>query len=221
MKMTLKKFPLAIAAASLTFVAACDPATGPNQNQNAQQGALIGALGGAVVSGIANRDEDNRTRNQRIVLGAALGGGAGALIGNNLDRQAEELRRELRSDVGVSNNGSNLVVVLSQDLLFATNSTQVSGISRNELAIVANSLNKFPNTTVNVIGHTDNVGDASFNQGLSERRAQSVSSILINAGVASSRIRSIGAGENSPIASNLNASGRQMNRRVEIIITPN
>ena len=121
----------------------------------------------------------------------------------------------------VSNNGNNLVVVLSQDLLFATNSTQVSGTSQNELRIVANSLNQYPNTTVNVIGHTDNVGDASFNQGLSERRAQAVASILRGGGVSGNRIRSIGAGENNPIASNLNAAGRQMNRRVEIVITPN
>ena len=145
----------------------------------------------------------------------------GAGVGNSLDRQAEELRRALRNDVGVSNNGNNLVVVLSQDLLFATNSTQVSGVSQNELRIVANSLNQYPNTTVNVIGHTDNVGEASFNQGLSERRASAVSSILIGGGVSPNRIRSIGAGENNPIASNLNEAGRQMNRRVEIVITPN
>ena len=219
--MTFTKFPLVLAAASMTFVAACDPATAPNQAQNAQQGAVIGAVGGAVTGLILNRDDDRRGRNQAALIGAALGATAGAAIGNNLDRQAEELRRQLRSDVGVSNNGENLVVVLSQDLLFATGSTAVSAVSQNELFIVANSLNRFPNTTVNVIGHTDNVGDAAFNQGLSERRAQAVSSILINGGVAPSRIRAIGAGENNPIASNLNASGRALNRRVEIIITPN
>jgi outer membrane protein OmpA-like peptidoglycan-associated protein len=97
----------------------------------------------------------------------------------------------------------------------------VSGTSQNELRIVANSLNQYPNTTVNVIGHTDNVGDAAFNQGLSERRAQAVTAILIGGGVSPARIRSIGAGENNPIASNLNEAGRQMNRRVEIVITPN
>lgn len=219
--MTFTKFPLVLAAASMTFVAACDPATAPNQAQNAQQGAVIGAVGGAVTGLILNRDDDRRGRNQAALIGAALGATAGAAIGNNLDRQAEELRRQLRSDVGVSNNGENLVVVLSQDLLFATGSTAVSAVSQNELFIVANSLNRFPNTTVNVIGHTDNVGDAAFNQGLSERRAQAVSNILINGGVAPSRIRAIGAGENNPIASNLNASGRALNRRVEIIITPN
>lgn len=218
--MMISKLPLALAAASLTFVAACDP-TGPNQNQNAQQGALIGALGGAAIGAIANRDDSNRERNQAAIIGAALGAGAGAAIGNNLDKQAEELRRQLRNDVGVSNNGTDLRVVLSQDLLFATNSTSVSSVSQNELRIVASSLNNYPNTTVNVIGHTDNVGSAEFNQDLSQRRAQAVAAVLLNGGVAPSRVRSLGAGENQPVASNLNAAGRQANRRVEIIITPN
>ncbi len=214
------KFPLVLAAASLSIVAACDT-TGPNQMQNTQQGALIGAGAGAVIGALANDDGSIRERNQSALIGAALGAGVGAGIGNSLDRQAEELRRQLRSDVGVSNNGNNLVVVLSQDLLFATNSTQVSAVSQNELRIVANSLNQYPDTTVNVIGHTDNVGEASFNQDLSERRAEAVSGILIGGGVSPIRIRSIGAGENNPIASNLNDAGRQMNRRVEIVITPN
>lgn len=218
--MKLTKFPLALAAASLTFVAACDPA-GPNEMQNTQQGAMIGAGAGALLGAITNNDGTVRERNQAALIGAALGAGVGAGVGNSLDRQAEELRRALRSDVGVSNNGNNLVVVLSQDLLFATNSTQVSGASQNELRIVANSLRQYPNTTVNVIGHTDNVGDAAFNQGLSERRAQAVAAILMSSGVSPARVRSIGAGENNPIASNLNAAGRQMNRRVEIVITPN
>lgn len=218
--MKISKFPLVVAAASLVFVTACAD-TGPNQNQKAQQGAIIGALGGAAIGAITNSDRSNRDRNRAAILSAAVGAGAGALIGNNLDKQAEELRRSLRSDVGVSNNGSNLVVVLSQDLLFATDSTAVSGLSRNELSIVAQSLNRYPNTTINVIGHTDNVGDASYNLDLSQRRAQAVSSVLINGGVAPSRIRAIGRGEDQPIASNLNAAGRQANRRVEIIITPN
>ena len=219
--MMISKLPLVAAAASLTFVAACDTATGPNQRQNTQQGALIGALGGAAVGAIANRDESNRERNQAALIGAALGAGVGAAVGDNLDRQAEELRRQLRSDVGVSNNGRNLVVVLSQDLLFATNSTAVSGVSQRELGIVANSLNNYPDTTVNVIGHTDNVGSAAFNQDLSQRRAQAVASVLINGGVSSSRIRTLGAGLTQPVASNATPEGRQANRRVEIVITPN
>ena len=218
--MTFRKIPLVLAASAMTFVAACDPA-GPNENNNARQGAIIGGFSGAALGAIANSDESSRERNQAALIAGVFGAAAGAAIGNNLDKQAEELRRSLRSDVGVSNNGSNLVVVLSEDLLFATNSTRLSGTSQNELLTVANSLNRYPNTRVNVIGHTDNVGGAAFNQGLSERRAQAVANILLNGGVSSSRVRTLGAGEGQPIASNLNASGRQMNRRVEIVITPN
>lgn len=218
--MTFTKLPLVLAAASLTFVAACDQ-TGPNQMQNTQQGALIGAAGGAVLGAITNNDGSVRERNQAALVGAALGAGVGAGVGNSLDRQAEDLRRQLRNDVGVSNNGRDLRVVLSQDLLFATNSTQLSGTAQNELRIVAGSLQQYPDTTINVIGHTDNVGDAAFNQGLSERRAQAVSGVLLSGGVSPTRVRSIGAGENQPVASNLNEAGRQANRRVEIVITPN
>ena len=85
---------------------------------------------------------------------------------------------------------------------------------------MAGSLNRYPNTTVNVVGHTDNTGEAAYNQSLSERRAQAVASVLISAGVSPARIRSIGRGEDQPVASNLTAEGRQQNRRVEIIITP-
>ncbi|WP_296423243.1 OmpA family protein [Yoonia sp.] len=218
--MKISKFPLVLAAASLTLVAACDPA-GPNGYEKTQQGALIGAGVGALAGAITNNNGTVRERNQALLIGAALGAGAGAAIGNNLDKQEEELRRQLGNNVGIVNNGSNLVVTLSQDILFATNSTAVSGVSRNDLVTVASSLNRYPNTTVNVIGHTDNVGDASYNFDLSQRRAQAVSSVLISAGVSPARIRSIGRGEDQPIASNLDARGRQANRRVEIIITPN
>ena len=218
--MILSKIPLAIAASALVLVAACDPGA-PNNSQNTRQGAVIGALGGAAAGALVGGDGTVRERNRAALVGAALGAGVGAGIGNNLDRQAEELRRALRNDVGVSNNGQNLVVVLSQDLLFATGSTQVSAQSQNDLLIVAQSLNNYPNSTVNVIGHTDNVGSAAFNQDLSERRAMAVAGVLRSGGVSPVRIRSIGAGLNQPIASNATEQGRQQNRRVEIIITPN
>ncbi len=162
--MILSKFPLAIAASALLLVAACDPGA-PNQSQNTRQGAMIGALGGAAAGALIGNDGTVRDRNRAALIGAALGAGVGGGIGNNLDRQAEELRRALRSDVGVSNNGNNLVVVLSQDLLFATNSTQVGAQSQNDLMIVARSLTNYPDSTVNVIGHTDNVGSASVQSG--------------------------------------------------------
>lgn len=214
--MTPMKITFGLAA--LALVAACEP-TNPNNNQNRDQGALIGAGVGALTGIIAGDSVDERRRN--AVLGAAIGAAGGAVIGNQLDRQEEELRRSLGGNVGIVNNGNNLTVTLPQDILFDTNSTAVSGFAQNDLRTLANSINQYPNTTVNVIGHTDNVGEAAFNFDLSQRRAQAVTSVLLNAGVAPNRIRSIGRGEDAPIATNLTAEGRQQNRRVEIVITPN
>ena len=214
--MTPMKFTIGLA--TLALVAACQT-TNPNNNQNRDQGALIGAGVGALAGIIAGDSVDERRRN--AVLGAAIGATGGAVIGNQLDRQEEELRRSLGGNVGIVNNGSNLTVTLPQDILFATNSTAVSASAQSDVRTLANSINQYPNTTVNVIGHTDNVGDAAFNLDLSQRRAQAVTSVLLNAGVSPSRVRSIGRGEDAPIATNLSAEGRQQNRRVEIVITPN
>ena len=218
--MTRKKIPMIFAASALVFVTACD-GTAPNGNQNAQRGALIGAGVGALTGLLNNRNGSRGNRIEGVIQGAAIGAAGGALIGNQLDKQEEELRAQLGPQVGIVNTGDNLIVTLPQDILFATNSTAVSGASQRDLATLANSINQYPNTTVNVVGHTDNVGDASFNFDLSQRRAQAVTSVLINSGVSPSRIRSIGRGEDAPIATNLTAEGRQQNRRVEIVITPN
>ena len=217
--MSLVKLPLALAAASVLVLTACEAPLPGQGNQNTQQGAVVGAGIGALLGAVTGDNRDERIRNAAI--GAVIGGGLGAAGGANLDRQEAELRSQLGSNVGIVNNGQSLVVTLPQDILFAVDSTALTGALQNDLFSVAASLNRYPDTTVNVIGHTDNTGAASYNQDLSQRRAQAVASVLINAGVAPQRIRSIGRGEDSPIASNLTPEGRQQNRRVEIIITPN
>ena len=85
---------------------------------------------------------------------------------------------------------------------------------------VASSLNRYPNSTIEVIGHTDNTASAAYNQDLSQRRASAVANVLIKSGVPGGRVAAYGRGEDQPIASNLSASGRAQNRRVEIIIRP-
>jgi len=216
--MTFFKLPLVVAVSSLALVSACST-TGPNGNEQARSGAIIGAGLGALTGLIAG--DTAQERRNGALAGAILGAGGGAAIGNRLDQQEEALRAQLGNNVGIVNNGNNLTVTLPQDILFATNSTVVSGALQSDLTTLASSINQFPDTTVNVIGHTDNVGNASFNFDLSQRRAQSVTSVLIGAGVSPSRIVSIGRGEDAPIASNLNEAGRAQNRRVEIVITPN
>ncbi|MGR3273312.1 OmpA family protein [Thalassococcus profundi] len=211
------------AAASLLGLTACTtgPLMDPNDpNRQAKQGALIGAGVGAVAGALAGNDPEERRAN--ALGGAIVGAGAGALIGNRLDRQEADLRAQLGNDnVTIQNTGDRLIVTLPQDILFATDSATVRPDLQRDLRTVAQNLNAYPNTSVQVIGHTDNTGDAGYNQALSQRRAQSVSGILISEGVSSSRIQSIGRGEDAPIASNLTPEGRQQNRRVEIVILPN
>lgn len=201
---------------------ACTTGTPPERDPNdkTRTGALVGAGIGAVLGAITGDTPEERRR--RASVGAIIGAGAGAIAGNSLDKQEADLRRDLgNGDVTITNTGDRLIVSLPQDILFATDSDVVGGALQSDLRALANNLRKYPDTTIQVIGHTDNVGSASYNQGLSERRAIAVSSVLINAGVSARRIQSFGRGESQPIASNLSAEGRAQNRRVEVVILPN
>jgi outer membrane protein OmpA-like peptidoglycan-associated protein len=218
--MILSKMTFTVALSGILVLSACDTVTDPkNPNRNAQTAAIVGAGLGAAV-GIARGDSAGE-RNRGAVLGALVGAGLGAGVGTLLDRQEAELRQQMGSNAQIVNTGSQLIVTLPQDILFDTGSAALSGGLRSDLNALAASMNNFPNSTVNVIGHTDSDGTAAFNQDLSARRAQAVSSVLIQSGVSANRIRSIGRGEDAPIASNLNAEGKRQNRRVEITITPN
>ncbi|HVG46631.1 MAG TPA: OmpA family protein [Rubellimicrobium sp.] len=216
--MAFERLTLSVMAASLLGLAACQEPLPNQQNSQTRQGALIGAGVGAVAGALTGDDNDERIRNAAI--GAAVFGAAGAGIGAVLDRQEAELRAQLGNGT-VTNTGSQLIVTLPQDILFGVDQASVSIASQQDLQAVARSLNNYPNTTVNVIGHTDSTGDAAYNQDLSERRAQAVASVLIGAGVSGARINAVGQGENVPVATNQTAEGRQANRRVEIVITPN
>lgn len=210
---------LALSGTALLLVTACtDPnqVGGPDNNQRTRQGAIIGGLIGA---GTGAAVSDNRATG--ALLGGAIGALGGAAIGNALDRQAAELRQQLGNDVQIVNTGDRLILTMPQDILFATNSFTVSQALRGDLFSVAESLQRYPDTTVQVVGHTDSTGSASYNQTLSERRANAVADLLIQGGVGPARIRAIGRGEDQPVSSNLTPEGRTQNRRVEIVILPN
>ena len=182
---------------------------------NAKQGAIIGATAG-VMSGFLTGDDSNGTI-KRVIAGAALG----AAIGNELDIQEEELRKDLDgSGALIKNTGDQLIVTLPEAITFDIDSSEVRYSLEDSLVRLSTSLNKYPNTNVEVIGHTDNVGGQDYNQRLSTRRAESVSSILAQNDVSRSRIKAYGRGELEPKMTNETSKGRASNRRVEIIITP-
>ncbi len=215
----MMKTPLILAVASTLALTACvDPSAYPDDpNARQRQGAIVGGLVGAVTGAAVSGDGDEL---KGAIVGGALGAGAGALVGADLDRQAAELRGSLNSNISVTNTGEYLVVNMPQDLLFATDSASVRSDLRRDLQTVASSLLKYPNSQIEVIGHTDNTGAAAYNQDLSQRRAVSVASVLRESGVPGGRVSAYGRGEDQPIASNLTPDGRAQNRRVEIIIRP-
>ncbi|KPP88437.1 MAG: putative outer membrane protein [Rhodobacteraceae bacterium HLUCCO07] len=214
------KIILALSGAALATTTACtDPSyVGTDDpNRNTKQGALMGAGLGAALGAIVAGDGN---RGRGAMTGAVAGAAAGVVGGSILDRQERDLRNATGDDVEINNTGDQLVVTLPQDILFATDSATLRSDLVRDLRAVAENLNAYPDSTVQVLGHTDSEGDAEYNQNLSTRRAQSVASVLIDEGVSSGRIQSVGRGEDQPVASNLTPEGRQQNRRVEIVILP-
>jgi len=201
---------LVLPLAAILALSACT-GTGPRQNTGAATGAVAGGLLGGLLTG----------RPAGAAVGAVGGAIVGGAIGQNLDQQAGELRAGFGdSRIGVVNTGSSLVVTMPQDVLFATDSARLTQSIRADLRVLATHLNKYADSNVQVIGHTDNQGAASYNLNLSRQRAASVSKVLLNQGVAGNRVTSIGRGEDQPVASNLTPAGRAQNRRVEIVIIP-
>ncbi|MBV7395105.1 OmpA family protein [Mameliella sediminis] len=216
------KSAILISAVAVLGLSACT--TGPlvnenDPNQKAKQGALVGAIGGAVAGRLLGGN-DKGERNRATVAGALVGAGVGAAIGNQLDKQEAELRQQLGDSATIRNTGDRLIVTMPQDILFAKDSADLRPTLVSDLRDVGQSLLAYPNTTAQVIGHTDSDGDAAYNLDLSQRRARSVANVLLSEGVSSARVSVIGRGEDQPIASNLTAEGKAQNRRVEIVILP-
>lgn len=213
---------LMASAAGVLFLSACVPQQpyDPNDPQkNARQNAITGATLGAI-AGVLTGD-GGKDKLDRAAAGAVIGGLAGGVYGAALDKQAAELSRDISDRrVQIINEGNQLRVVMPEGILFPVDSAAVQPGIMGDLNTVAQSLNRYPGTRVEVVGHTDNTGTAAYNQDLSQRRASAVGTVLARAGVAPNRIAAYGRGEDMPVASNLSEAGRAQNRRVEILIIP-
>ena len=180
-----------------------------------QKGALIGSTGGAIVgAGVGSR---NGSVAKGAIIGAVVGGAAGAIIGHQMDQQAKELKQNIPGAV-VERVGEGIQVTFDSGLLYDFNSATVKPAAQRNLDNLAASLDKYDDSNLLVVGHTDAVGDDSYNQSLSERRARAAASYLTSRGVSASRIQTRGLGESEPVASNEAEDGRAQNRRVEVAI---
>jgi outer membrane protein OmpA-like peptidoglycan-associated protein len=187
-----------------------------------ETGALIGALGGAVVGAAAYRK--NRTKG--ALVGAVGGGLAGGAVGAYMDSQKRDLEKNLSQEI---QSGQARVEKLPNDVVritmtsqtaFETNSADIKPGFRSTMDKLADVVVRYGKTSLTIVGHTDNVGADTYNQGLSERRALSVAQYFESQRVDALRLATSGKGESQPVASNSTEGGRQSNRRVEIYVEP-
>ncbi len=215
---------LIAAFTALSVLSGCttfDAYTGEEKVSSTAKGAGIGAGIGAVVSYVKNKDASSADRRKRMLTAAGIGAVAGGSVGYYMDTQEAKLRKQLRgSGVSVVREGDNINLVMPGNITFNTGNAMINSNFYDVLNSVGIVLEEFDKTIVAVSGHTDSTGASSFNQGLSEQRAQSVANYLKSRKVVDARIEVIGFGENQPIADNGTAEGREQNRRVELTLLP-
>ncbi len=191
---------------------------------NTQKGALYGTgIGAAVGAGLGQViGGDTEATLIGAGIGAALGGVAGGSIGRYMDNQESALQQQFASSeaANIQRNADVLAVTFKSDVLFDVNSAALKPGAYNEINRVSQVLVQYPQTDIQIAGHTDSSGAEVYNQDLSERRAASVQNALANQGVSAMRMRTIGFGESQPVADNSNQAGRQLNRRVVVTIAP-
>ncbi|HWJ05477.1 MAG TPA: OmpA family protein [Steroidobacteraceae bacterium] len=211
---------VALVAAASVALSGCasmqDVATNPDKEKT-RKGAGYGAAAGAVI-GLLTGGND---KFQAAMIGAAAGALAGGAVGYYMDKQEAKLREQMAgTGVDVVRNGDNITLDMPGGVTFAFNSADLNSQFYPVLDRVASTLGEYNKTVIEVAGHTDSVGSDTYNQQLSERRANSVAAYLSSRGVDRSRVVTIGAGEGHPVASNDTDAGRAQNRRVEITIVP-
>ena len=208
MTSSLKRGTLVLAVGSMAL-------SGCASLNNKERGAIIGAGAGAVAGGAIGRANGSTAKG--AIIGAAVGGTIGAVIGHQMDQQAKELEQNIPGAT-VERVGEGIQVTFESGLLFDFNSDRVKSEAQKNLANLASSLDKYPNSSLLIVGHTDAVGSDEFNQSLSERRARSTALYLAGKGVSTGRLQTLGLGEKEPVASNADEAGMAKNRRVEVAI---
>jgi len=207
-----------LCAVSLLGLSACvtDPNTGQQKVSRTALGAGGGALAGMLLGGLIGGGTGR-------IIGAGIGGIAGGAYGYTLDKQIKQLKEQTAGsgvDVTPVDNGQAILVNLPEGVTFDVGSYSLKPEFRATLDKVADSLKQYPDSLIDVYGHTDSTGSDAYNQTLSENRARTVANYLQMQGVNPARIRSQGYGETMPVTDNATEEGRRKNRRVEIKIVP-
>ncbi len=204
-------FGLAILISAATIMPACNAS-------KTKKGAGIGAVAGGTIGALIGKKAGNTAVG--AIIGGAIGGTAGAYIGRKMDRQAAELEKTIPG-ADVIQEGEGIIVKFDSGILFDVNKSTLKPAAMTNISNLAASLNKYPDTDILVIGHTDATGTDALNNRLSLDRAAAVKEYAASQGVVNNRLKTKGKGETEPIASNETEDGKSLNRRVEIVIVAN
>ena len=231
--------PIIASTVTLALLTGCVPNQGATPNSgnstgmsNTQTGAIIGGLLGAAIGGVT--DTKNTNRGRRMAIGGAIGAAVGAGIGYSMDQQAKEVAQVLNTNVDnnpnaeqdanknlIVSNTDNFVKIMFRDpMMFETNSAVPTPSARAEILQMIPVLQKYPNTLIQTVGHTDSRGTYQYNMQLSEARAKSVGNILYQSNI-QNPIYSKGCSFSKPVAPNTSEANMALNRRVEIYLYPN
>lgn len=183
-----------------------------------QKGAVIGTVGGAAAGAVIGKATGNTALG--AIIGATVGGVAGAIIGRQMDKQAEEMKKNI-PDAQVIRVGEGIIIEFNSKILFGFDQSTLTAAARTNLDKLVTILQKYPETNIEVQGHTDSKGSTSYNEALSERRASAVSYYISGKGIATPRLTINGFGETMPKYSNTTEDGQAQNRRVEFLISAN
>ena len=208
---TMKHFLILFSAISI-IAAGCKTMT------KSQKGAAIGVAGGGAVGAVVGKALGNTAMG--AIIGAAAGGVAGTIIGKKMDQQADDMKKVL-DEAEVKRVGEGIVVNFKEKVLYGFDRSALSSNAQQNLNKLVDVLKKYPDTNIEILGHTDNKGSDAYNMDLSQKRAGSAANYLKNNGISSSRVTTRGMGETDPVATNDTDEGRAANRRVEFVITAN
>ena len=192
--------------------------TGCSSMNRTQKGAAAGTAAGGAMGAVIGRATGNTALG--AIIGAAVGGTTGAVIGNQMDKQAEEIENTVPGAT-VERVGEGIVVEFSSNVLFGFDRSALSNEAKTNLDKLVLILNSYPDTDIEIQGHTDSRGRLAYNQRLSERRASAVSDYLVARNISYNRLQIKGFGETVPKYANDTDAGRSQNRRVEFLITAN
>ena len=194
------------------FIAGC------KTMNKSQKGAVIGTAGGAAAGAVIGKVAGNTVLG--AIIGAGVGGVTGAVIGRKMDKQAEEIKKEV-PDADVVRVGEGIVIEFKSQILFGFDQSNLTTDARTNLDKLVIILQKYPDTDIEVQGHTDSKGTTRYNESLSERRASAVSNYLSGKAINAARLTTNGFGETMPKYTNTTEEGQTQNRRVEFLISAN